>query len=268
MENSSKPIGVFDSGLGGLTILKALQEFLPNEQFIYYGDTAHLPYGEKSESALKTYVSDISSFLKARECKLMVVACNSASTVVSEDLKLAFDHKDLITVIQPVVERVAKQKRFHKIGIIGTRKTIDSHLFEQSISSLNPQLELRSKKTPLLVPMIEEGFIDQEVLNPIFERYFNEFDDLDLIIPACTHYPIIYQQIENYFNQNVKVLHTPKIIAEEVRLLLEDRGWMNSDSNKGADEYHLSDLTDSFKKEAEMFLGKVITLQQTLLNSK
>lgn len=264
MANASRPIGVFDSGLGGLTILKALKELLPNEQFIYYGDTAHLPYGDKSETALQSYVKDIAGFLSSRECKLMVVACNSASTVVNPQLDLPFDHHDIITVIGPVVHRVAAQERFHNIGIIGTRKTIDSGVFESGIRSMNKDLKLSSKKTPLLVPMIEEGFIDQEVLDPIFERYFKDMGGLDLLIPACTHYPIIYQQIENYFNKKVKVLHTPKIIAEEVNFLLEQRDLLHRGECK-EDEFHLSDLTDSFQKEAEMFLGKKIHLQKTLL---
>lgn len=266
MAQSSRPIGVFDSGLGGLTILKALKDLLPNEQFIYYGDTAHLPYGEKSESALQSYVLNISQFLKERECKLLVVACNSASTVINEEFKLPFDTTDIITVIGPVVHRVAAQEKFHKIGIIGTRKTIDSGVFESGIRSLNTKLKLQSKKTPLLVPMIEEGFIDQEVLNPIFERYFQDMGELDLLIPACTHYPIIYQQIERYFSSKVKVLHTPKIISEEVHFLLEQRELLNQDAVKRDDEFHLSDLTESFQKEAEMFLGERIVLQKTLLN--
>lgn len=263
----TQPIGVFDSGLGGLTVLKTLKEFLPNEQFIYYGDTAHLPYGEKSAEALQSYVKEITGFLAQRECKFIVVACNSASTVLSPDLDLPYSNAQMVNVISPVVELMGRQERFKNIAIIGTRKTIDSGLFQAGIHAINPDLALLSRKTPLLVPMIEEGFFDDEALFPVFERYFEGFDEVELIVPACTHYPIIYSQIERYFDQQVKVLHTPKIIAEEVKQKLESLGFLNPSSATLPDEYHLSDLTESFKQEAELFLGRSIQLQKTLLNS-
>lgn len=265
MNKASQPIGVFDSGLGGLTILKALKEFLPNEQFIYYGDTAHLPYGEKSEEALQSYVQSIAQFLKDKQCKFMVIACNSASTVLEGMRNLPFQEDEMVNVIEPIVQLIGTQKKFHNIAIIGTRKTISSGLFERSIHALNPELNLISKQTPLLVPMIEEGFVDDEALFPVFNRYFKDFKNSELIIPACTHYPIIYGQIERFFNHNLKVLHTPKIIAERVKEVLEQKKLLNLEQSNPDDEYHLSDLTESFKQEAEMFLGKSIQLQKTLL---
>ena len=266
MPSASQPIGVFDSGLGGLTILKALKEFLPNEQFIYYGDTAHLPYGEKSAEALQSYVTDIAAFLKSKNCKMMVVACNSASTVLDSVNDLSFDKDSVVDVIHPIVDLIGKQTKFKNIAIIGTRKTINSGLFDKAIHELNEELVLISRRTPLLVPMIEEGFIDEQALFPIFKRYFEGFDATELIIPACTHYPIIYNQIESFFNHRLKVLHTPKIIAESVTAVLKDKNLLRDSPSSQVDEYHLSDLTESFKQEAEMFLGKAINLQKTLLN--
>lgn len=266
MPSASQPIGVFDSGLGGLTILKALKEFLPNEQFIYYGDTAHLPYGEKSAEALQSYVTDIAAFLKSKECKMMVVACNSASTVLDSVKDLSFSRNEVVDVIHPIVNLIGRQTKYKNIAIIGTRKTINSGLFDTAIHQLNQDLVLISRRTPLLVPMIEEGFIDEQALFPIFKRYFDGFESTELIIPACTHYPIIYNQIESYFNNRLKVLHTPKIIAEAVIAQLEGKGLLRNSPAEQADEFHLSDLTESFKQEAEMFLGKPIHLQKTLLN--
>ena len=138
-------------------------------------------------------------------------------------------------------------------------------MFDRELARRNKNLKIVSRATPLLVPLIEEGFSDDETLLPIFKRYFEDFTDTELIIPACTHYPLIYRQIESYFNNRAKVLHTPKIIAETVRDNLADKQLLNSGHKPQADEYHLSDLTDDFKREAEMFLGRPIQLQKTLL---
>lgn len=252
---SSRPIGVFDSGLGGLSILKALKEKLPNERFVYYGDTAHLPYGDKSENTLKEYVSSIISFLDSQDCKLIVVACNSAATVIHKIEYLPYKENQIIEVISPIVQLVAEQKKYQKIGVIGTRKTIGSGLFDQKLSQLNSTLEIFTRATPLLAPMIEDGFVEDDVLLPIFRRYFKGFENCELLIPACTHYPIIYKQIEKYFNNGLKVLHTPKIIAEKVDQVLASQKLINLEKNYKVDSFYLSDITDNFLREAELFLG-------------
>lgn len=252
---SSRPIGVFDSGLGGLSILKALKEKLPNELFVYYGDTAHLPYGDKSENTLKEYVSSIISFLDSQDCKLIVVACNSAATVIHKIEYLPYKENQIIEVISPIVQLVAEQKKYQKIGVIGTRKTIGSGLFDQKLSQLNSTLEIFTRATPLLASMIEDGFVEDDVLLPIFRRYFKGFENCELLIPACTHYPIIYKQIEKYFNNGLKVLHTPKIIAEKVNQVLASQKLINPEKNYKVDSFYLSDITDNFLREAELFLG-------------
>ena len=252
---SSRPIGVFDSGLGGLSILKALKEKLPNERFVYYGDTAHLPYGDKSENTLKEYVSSIISFLDSQDCKLIVVACNSAATVIHKIEYLPYKENQIIEVISPIVQLVSEQKKYQKIGVIGTRKTIGSGLFDQKLSQLNSTLEIFTRATPLLAPMIEDGFVEDDVLLPIFRRYFKGFENCELLIPACTHYPIIYKQIEKYFNNGLKVLHTPKIIAEKVDQVLASQKLINPEKNYKVDSFYLSDITDNFLREAELFLG-------------
>ncbi|MFY0644419.1 MAG: glutamate racemase [Bacteroidia bacterium] len=264
---STRPIGVFDSGLGGLTVLKALQEILPNEQFIYYGDTAHLPYGEKSSEALEGYIRSISTFLEKENCKLLVVACNSASTVLDQVDQLPFERNRIVNVIDPIANLLARQRRFKNVAIIGTRKTINSQIFEQKIRSENEELMLLSRMTPLLAPMIEEGFFGSKALYPIFDKYFKGFDNIDLIVPACTHYPMIYEQMESYFERRLKVLHTPKIIAEHTRERLQELNELSEEKSTASNVFHLSDLTDSFQREAEMFLGSSIQLQKTLLDS-
>lgn len=242
-----------------------MQKKLPNEQFIYYGDTAHLPYGDKSEEALIDYVTAITKFLKKNDCKMVVVACNSATTVVHKAQNLPYKDSDIVEVISPIVDLIATQTKYNNIGIIGTRKTIGSGMFDSALSIRNPALQIISRATPLFVPLIEDGFLEEKVLFPVFDRYFQGFENCELIIPACTHYPIIYQQIESYFEQKLKVLHTPKIIAEEVEQWLEKNA-LQSTQKIAEDKYHLSDVTDEFLREAEIFLGKKVAFTKTLLS--
>mgnify|MGYP000574948699 CR=1 FL=1 len=164
---SDNPIGIFDSGIGGLTVAKAIKNKLPNEQFIYFGDTAHLPYGEKSTEALESYVKDISSFLDKRSCKLMVVACNSASTVLDQIDDLPFGLEQRVDVIQPIVELLTAQQKFKHIGFIGTRKTIMSGLFQERIAKERSDLKLIAKH---MVDSVQtsahvQSFIEIDVTN-------------------------------------------------------------------------------------------------------
>ncbi len=196
---------------------------------------------------------------------MVVVACNSAATVIQNSKGLAYNSSEIVEVISPIVDLIATQSKYTNIGIIGTRKTIGSGMFNKELASRNKLLDITARATPVLVPMIEEGFLDNDILFPVFDRYFEGFDNCELIIPACTHYPIIYEQIESYFNYKLKVLHTPKIIAEEVEKRLLQSELLN-DTSKGEDTYHLSDVTDRFIAEAELFLGKKVVFQKILLD--
>ena len=247
-------------------MLKALQQKLPNEHFIYYGDTAHLPYGNKSEEALQSYVRDIVQYLLKRECKLIVVACNSAATVLRNIENLPYPKEKIIEVISPVVDLIAEQTKYTNIGIIGTRKTIGSGMFNGTLTQRNKTLALVTRATPLLVPLIEDGFVEEKVLFPVFERYFQGFEKCELLIPACTHYPIIYKQIEAFFKHKLKVLHTPKIVAESAEARLHALNLLNQECHKHSDdEYHLSDVTKDFEHSAMFFLEKEVHFQRTLL---
>lgn len=262
---SNQPIGVFDSGLGGLSILKTLKNKLPQEQFVYFGDTAHLPYGDKSEVTLKSYVTSIVRFLEKQNCKMIVVACNSAATVIKKIKYLPFRDYQIIEVITPIVELIAAQKKYQKIGVIGTRKTIGSGMFDRELSRINPNLDIITKATPLLAPMVEDGFVEKNVLFPIFKKYFEGFEDRELIIPACTHYSIIYNQIEQYFNNGLKVLHTPKIIAEKLDQVLLNQNLNNPDKTEKSDLFYLSDITKDFLRESVLFLDRDVDFKQVSL---
>lgn len=243
-----------------------MQHKLPNEQFIYYGDTAHLPYGDKSEEALQSYVQAIMHYLRKRDCKLIVVACNSAATVIRNINNLPYPKEKIVEVISPVVDLIAEQTKYTNIGIIGTRKTIGSGMFNATLAERNKTLNITARATPLLVPLIEDGFMDEKVLFPVFERYFKGFENCELLIPACTHYPIIYKQIETFFKHKLKVLHTPKIVAEAVEQRLQSLTLLNQQNDtKEEDEFHLSDVTEEFERSAAFFLEKEVRFQRTLL---
>lgn len=243
-----------------------MQHKLPNEQFIYYGDTAHLPYGDKSEEALQSYVQAIMHYLLSRECKLVVVACNSAATVIRNIANLPFPSEKIVEVISPIVDLIAEQTKYTNIGIIGTRKTIGSGMFNATLAERNKNLNIVARATPLFVPLIEDGFMEEKVLFPVFERYFKGFEKCELLIPACTHYPIIYKEIETFFEHKLKVLHTPKIVAESVEQRLQTLGIGNlSKDTKAPDEFHLSDVTEEFERSAAFFLEKEVHFQRTLL---
>jgi glutamate racemase len=137
-------------------------------------------------------------------------------------------------------------------------------MFNEALALRNGDLQITARATPLLVPLIEDGFLEENVLFPVFDRYFKGFQNCQLLIPACTHYPIIYQQIESYFDNRLKVLHTPKIIAESVEAVLEQKGLLSTTKNN-EDDYHLSDVTDEFLREAELFLGKKVNFSRTLV---
>ncbi len=192
------------------------------------------------------------------------MACNSATTVINKAPNLPYSSEDIIEVISPIVNLIATQQKYTNIGIIGTRKTISSGMFNEALALQNGNLQITVRATPLLVPLIEDGFLEENVLFPVFDRYFKGFQNCQLLIPACTHYPIIYQQIESYFDNRLKVLHTPKIIAESVEAMLEQKGLLSTTKNN-EDDYHLSDVTDEFLREAELFLGKKVHFNRTLV---
>jgi glutamate racemase len=214
--------------------------------------------------ALISYVQSIAHFLKNKDCKILVVACNSAATVINKASNLPYSSEDIIEVISPIVNLIATQQKYINIGVIGTRKTISSGMLNEALVLRNKNLQITARATPLLVPLIEDGFLEENVLFPVFDRYFQGFEKCELLIPACTHYPIIYKQIESYFDNRLKVLHTPKIIAESVEAVLEQKGLLATTKNN-EDDYHLSDVTDEFLREAELFLGKKVHFNRTLV---
>jgi glutamate racemase len=258
-----KPIGIFDSGVGGLTVAHAIKQILPGESIIYFGDTAHLPYGDKSAESIRYYSRRITEFLLEHDSKVILVACNSASASAFDSLKEEFREKTILfDVIGPVVDYIST-RNFNKIGVIGTKRTISSGTYEQKIREKSSTTEVVSLATPLLVPMIEEGFIFDDISNAIIRAYLSgeSLKGIQALILGCTHYPIIKNQISKIFDFNIEVVDSARIVSLLLREALEKKGLLN-DSGKVRDMFFVSDFTTYFEKIARMFFEGEINLNK------
>jgi len=258
-----QPIGIFDSGVGGLTVAHAIKQILPGESLVYFGDTAHLPYGDKSAEAIRYYSGRITEFLLNHDAKVVLVACNSASASAFDTLKKEFqDRAILIDVIDPVVNYLSTRD-FRKIGVIGTKRTISSGTYDQKLKERSPQTTVVSMATPLLVPMIEEGFIFDDISNAIIRSYLSDktLSGIEALILGCTHYPIIKNQISKFFNFNVEVVDSARIVSLVLKETLEKNKMLN-DTGNVHDQFFISDYTAYFEKIARMFFEGEINLKK------
>jgi len=261
---NNQPIGIFDSGVGGLTVAHAIKQILPGESIVYFGDTAHLPYGDKSEEAIRSYSKGITEFLLDYNSKVVLIACNSASASAFEYLKKEFENKViLIDVIDPVVEYL-KTRKINRIGVIGTKRTISSGTYEKKLNEAIPATTVVSLATPLLVPMIEEGFIFDDISNAIIRAYLSNatLEGIQALILGCTHYPIIKNQISKIFNFNVEVIDSARIVSIILRDVLDKNNLLN-DSGIVKDQFFVSDYTPYFEKIAKMFFEGEINLHKS-----
>jgi glutamate racemase len=264
--NSSSPIGIFDSGIGGLTVAKAIRKALPSERLVYFGDTAHLPYGDKSAPAIQAYSIKITDVLIEEGCKVIVIACNSASSAAYELLKEYSGTKSkIINVIDPMVDYVVEHHSSRKVGLIGTRQTIQSNIYQKKLGENGNDIDLVSLATPLLVPMIEEGFIHDKISHDIIGQYLghSEFNNISSLILGCTHYPLIKDEIQEYFNDNVEVMASSDVVAMELLTYLKSNGLLNNSKERNQlDKFLVSDFTGSFEASSKFFFGESIHLEQ------
>ncbi len=257
-----QPIGIFDSGVGGLTVAHAIKQLLPNEAFIYFGDTAHLPYGDKSAESILHYSKKITEFLLEKNCKVILIACNSASAVALTSLNAYVGEKAvLMNVIDPVVEHILQNKTYKKIGVIGTKATINSGTYEEKIKEKSQDIEVKSLATPLLVPMIEEGFVYDDISNAIIRAYLSkkELKNIQSLILGCTHYPIIKNQISKFYNFDVEVIDSARIVANDLKRTLISKDLLRSEG-KTTNQFFISDYTLYFEKISKMFFEETIHL--------
>jgi glutamate racemase len=266
-DNAHRPIGVFDSGVGGLTVANAIRQLLPNEKLIYFGDTAHLPYGDKSKETIMGYSARITQYLLEQNCKVIVIACNTASANAYETiLAEAGDKAMVVDVINPVVEFVTKEAGYKRIGVIGTKGTINSGTYVGKIIARNPHVTVASLATPMLVPMIEEGFIFDDISNAIIRSYLSkpELSQIQALILGCTHYPIIKNQISKFFNFEVDVIDSSRIVATHLRDLLVSKGQLNPDPSP-VHKFFVSDFTEYFQVISKLFFEENISLEKVTL---
>lgn len=261
----NRPIGVFDSGVGGLTIAREIKRLLPNENIIYYGDTKHLPYGDKSKEAIIKFTTTITRFLIKEDCKAIVVACNSATANAIKEIKQAAGDTLVIDVISPVAKKVAYELH-QKIGVIATKATVKTHAYRKAIRKHNRHLKVAELATPLLVPIIEEGFRNTPVLTHALDIYLSNkrLEDIDTLILGCTHYPLIQKEVNSTFEGRVKVVNSGLIVVNELIHQLEQSELLGNTENPNY-TFHLSDYTDNFARLAKRIFGKAITLNQKQL---
>lgn len=262
-QNNQSPIGIFDSGIGGLTVANAITKNLPNESMVYFGDTAHLPYGDKSPDSIKYYSIRIADFLLEKNCKAIVIACNTASAIAFEVVKKHVKNKvPVFNVIDPVVEEVCLQAP-KKIGVIGTKGTIKADAYAKRIRAINSKIEVSSLATPLLAPMIEEGFFNNNISKTIINSYLSKtkLNKIDALILACTHYPLIKKEIESFYKKEINILDSADIVALKLKEVLKSKDLLSSKSIKPRHHFFVSDFTKSFEKSTKLFFDGKINLE-------
>ncbi|MFM1779985.1 MAG: Glutamate racemase, partial [Bacteroidota bacterium] len=222
---NAAPIGIFDSGIGGLTLAHAITQTMPQENIIYFGDTAHLPYGDKSATAIQAYSLKICNLLMEKNCKLILIACNSASAAAYDLVKTYVGTKAIVVnVIDPVIEYLDDHWQGKTLGLIGTKQTVNSGIYASKAESLDKNIHIQSLATPLLAPMIEEGFFNNNISEQIIKEYLANpvLANIEGLILGCTHYPLIKKQIDAYFQGNISVIDTSLIVAAKIKSILKE----------------------------------------------
>lgn len=259
---ASAPIGIFDSGIGGLTVAHAIQKSLPQEHIIYFGDTAHMPYGDKSTAAIQAYSVKIAHMLLQQDCKLILIACNSASAAAFDLVKEYVQSRAIVmNVIDPTIQYLHENYAGKHVGLIGTRQTVNSHIYKKKIDNLNNDIKLSSVATNLLAPAIEE-FGNHHVLDALLDTYLAHPDlqNIDALLLACTHYPVIKKHFQHYYQHKIDIIDSSLIVADAVKAHLYRFNLRNKNDHCST-HFYISDYTDSFAHNARLFFGDRITLE-------
>ena len=250
----NRPIGIFDSGLGGLTVLKALREVLPDEDFIYVGDTARVPYGNKSIKKVNQYSNQICSWLINKNCKIIVVACNTVSAIALKTLKENFSIP-IIGVIESGVNRAIRITKNKEIGVLGTVSTIKSDEYGLQIKKQNSKAKVTSLACPLFVPLVEEGLIQGDIPTQIIKMYLADIKDLELdtIILGCTHYPLLKDLIQRFLGDKINLVDSGDAVGYEVKTFISNEN-LKTKKKVGVFKCFVTDEPKSFDKHAKRFL--------------
>lgn len=269
MENTKKtaPIGVFDSGVGGLTVAREIMRNLPKEDIVYFGDTARVPYGSKSKDNIIRYSRQIIHFLQTKGVKAIVIACNTASALALDAVKDEFDIP-IIGVVEPGARAALTVTQTKKIGVIGTEATVKSSMYEQIIEKQRPDVSVIAKACPLFVPLVEEGFKKHPVTEEIIDYYLSSFKetDIDALILGCTHYPLLRSKIREYVGEKITLVNPAYETAMDLKQLLQERDMENPDieGDHGFYSFYVSDAADKFKQFANSILPYDIETTQQI----
>lgn len=254
----NRAIGIFDSGLGGLTCVKTVTEIMPNEDIIYFGDTGRVPYGTKSADTLVKYVKQDISFLESFNIKFIIIACGTASCAVLPNIQNEIS-TDIIGVLEPTCKKAVSVTRNGKIGVIGTQSTINSGNYAKIIKELSPHAEVISRACPMFVPIVENGYTSGEIARLLVEEYLEPIKkrDVDTLILGCTHYPHLADEIQKYMGKNVTLINSGAEAAAEAKRRLLSQDALSAEKC-GTVKYYVSDSVDGFERLAEKFLDKHI----------
>ena len=256
-------IGVFDSGIGGLTVVKALQAQLPGYDIVYFGDTARTPYGSKSPATVLNYAIQNTEFLLAHQARIIVMACNTASSVATAQISANYD-APLFEVITPAVELALAQTLRGRIGVVGTRATINSDVYAQKITALRPDVQVYSRACPLLVPLVEEGWLTRPETAMIVKKYLHplKIRQIDTLILGCTHYPLLAKIMAHKIGRHVNLIDSASAVAHHIKLFLEESPQLRASLGRNdRSAYFVSDLTEQFRTTARQVLKRPIELQ-------
>ena len=254
---NANPIGVFDSGLGGLTVVREIRRELPRESIVYFGDLAHLPYGTKSGAQIQRFSLESTEFLIQKGIKALVIACNSSSSAAFHLVRKRFSIP-VLSVIEPAVEESLGMSAAGKIGVIGTAATIESGVYEVALRRKNPRIQVFVQSCPLFVPLVEEGWLDGGVTERVIEKYLTPLahKGIDTLILGCTHYPILAAEIHSFFGPRVRLVDSARPTVRRLASLLQEKKLLYEGKRKPKFEIFTSDLPRNFRLVGERFLGE------------
>ena len=247
------PVGVFDSGVGGLTVAREISRQLPEENIVYFGDTARVPYGSKSQNTIIRFSEQIIRFLKTKQVKAIVIACNTASALALDAVRDEFDIP-IMGVVIPGARAAVETTKNRKVGVVGTDATVQSGMYTKVIHEMAPDITVIEKACPLFVPLVEEGFKEHVVTREIIEYYLESMrnTDIDAMILGCTHYPLIRSKIRDYMGDRIQIVNPAYETAMDLKKMLEERGMANDGSTEQHSRYSffVSDAAEKFRKFA------------------
>lgn len=268
-KKEAAPIGVFDSGVGGLTVVREITRQLPGENIVYFGDTARVPYGSKSKDNIIRFSKQIIRFLQTKKVKAIVIACNTASALALDDVREEFD-LPIIGVVVPGSRAAVEATVNNHVGVVATDATVRSKVYTNNIMDMNPEISVIEKACPLFVPLVEEGFKEHNVTKEIIDYYLSSMksSDIDTMILGCTHYPLLRSKIREYMGEGVKIVNPAYETAMDLMKILKRLHMLNPQSEQGYCEFYVSDAAEKFTQFANSVMPydisstKVINIEE------